>query len=167
MGFPGGSVVKNLPANAETGVWSHGWENPLEKEMPTHSSILAWEIPWTEESGGSPPTGSQKSWTWQWLNKTTTIYEVIRICLGHVRDLEEAENMGFALIDCNIINSWSPHNFLSSVHDTKTYMMMLWGINVITEQWAKFHGSIDAEPVFGAKGFREVFPREQMFEFSL
>ena len=50
--FPGGSVVKNLPANAETGVRSHGWENPLEKEMPTHSSILAWEIPWTEEPGG-------------------------------------------------------------------------------------------------------------------
>ena len=49
--FPGGSVVKNLPAKPETVVWSLGWEDPLEKEMATHSSLLAWEIPWTEEPG--------------------------------------------------------------------------------------------------------------------
>ena len=42
----GGSVVKNLPAKQETWVWSLDWEDPLEKEMETHSSILAWEIPW-------------------------------------------------------------------------------------------------------------------------
>ena len=42
--FPGGSVVKNLPAMPETWVWSLGWEDPLEKEMITHSSILAWEM---------------------------------------------------------------------------------------------------------------------------
>ena len=51
-GFPRGSVVKNPPAMQETWVRSLGWENPLEKEMATHSSILAWEIPWTEEPGG-------------------------------------------------------------------------------------------------------------------
>ena len=51
-GFPGGSVVKNLPAKQETWVQSLGWEDPLEKEMVTHSSILAWRMPWTEESGG-------------------------------------------------------------------------------------------------------------------
>ena len=50
-GFPGGSVVKNPPAVQKTWVWSLGWEDPLEKEMETHSSILAWEIPWTEEPG--------------------------------------------------------------------------------------------------------------------
>ena len=50
-GFPDGSVVKNLSAMQETWVWSLGWENPLEKEMATHSSILPWEIPWTEEPG--------------------------------------------------------------------------------------------------------------------
>ena len=43
---------KNLPAMQETGVQSLGWEDPLEKRMATHSSILAWEIPWTEEPGG-------------------------------------------------------------------------------------------------------------------
>ena len=46
-GFPGGSVVKNLPKVQETRVWSLGWEDPLGKEIATHPSILAWEIPWT------------------------------------------------------------------------------------------------------------------------
>ena len=45
-------LVKNLPAMQETWVQSLGWEDPLEKEMATHSSILAWEIPWTEELDG-------------------------------------------------------------------------------------------------------------------
>ena len=51
MGFPGGSVVKNPPADAAQ-VRSLGQEDSLEKEMTTHSSIPAWEIPWTEEPGG-------------------------------------------------------------------------------------------------------------------
>ena len=54
-GFLGGSVVKNPPAKQETQVQSLGQEDPLEKEMATHSSILAWEIPWTEESGSYSP----------------------------------------------------------------------------------------------------------------
>ena len=44
--------VKNPPAKQETWIRSLGWEDPLEKEMATHSSILAWETPWTEEPGG-------------------------------------------------------------------------------------------------------------------
>ena len=56
-------LVKNLPAMQETWVRSLGWEDPLEKEMATHVSILAWEIPWTEEPSGPQCTGSQKSWT--------------------------------------------------------------------------------------------------------
>ena len=47
MGFCGGSVVKNPPAMQELPIQSLGREDPLEKEMATHSSILAWEIPWT------------------------------------------------------------------------------------------------------------------------
>ena len=55
-------MVKRLPAMRETQVRSLGWEDPLEKEMATHSSILAWKIPWTEEPGrlqsmGSPRVG--------------------------------------------------------------------------------------------------------------
>ena len=49
---PGGSVVRNLPAKQETQVQSLGQEDPLEEGMATHSSILAWEILWTEEPGG-------------------------------------------------------------------------------------------------------------------
>ena len=52
-------VVKNLPAMQETQVRSLGWEDPLEKGTATHSSILAWRIPWTEEPGGLQSIGSQ------------------------------------------------------------------------------------------------------------
>ena len=51
-GFRGGSVVKNLPANQEKWVWSLGWEDPLEKEVATNSSILAWKIPRRGEPDG-------------------------------------------------------------------------------------------------------------------
>ena len=54
-------MVKNPPAMQETGVQSLGWEDPLEKEMATHSSILAWRIPWTEEPGRLQSMGSQES----------------------------------------------------------------------------------------------------------
>ena len=56
-------MVKNLPAKQETWAQSLGWEDPLEKEMATHASILAWEILWTEEPGGLQSMGSQKSQT--------------------------------------------------------------------------------------------------------
>ena len=59
MGFSGGLAVKNLPAMQETWVWYLGQEDPLEEGMATHSSILAWEIAWTEEPGGLQSTGSQ------------------------------------------------------------------------------------------------------------
>ena len=51
--------VKHLPVMWKTHVQSLGWEDPLEKEMATHSSILAWRISWTEEPGGLPSMGSQ------------------------------------------------------------------------------------------------------------
>ena len=54
-------LVKSLPAMQETWVRSLGRENPLEKEMATHSSILAWRIPWTEELGGLQSMGVTKS----------------------------------------------------------------------------------------------------------
>ena len=73
LGFPGGTVVKNPPAVQETQVQSLGWEDLLGKEMGTHSSILTWEIPWTEESGGLQTMGSQKSWTQLSTYKTALI----------------------------------------------------------------------------------------------
>ena len=53
-------MVKHLPAMWETRVRSLGWEDHLEKEMATHSSLLAWKIPWTEEPGRLQSTGSQR-----------------------------------------------------------------------------------------------------------
>ena len=53
-------MVKNPPAMQETSVQSLGWEDPLEKRMTTHSSILAWEIPWTEEPLGHSPWGHRE-----------------------------------------------------------------------------------------------------------
>ena len=53
--------LKRLPAMWETWVRSLGWEDPLEKEMATHSSILAWKIPWTEKPGGLQSMGRKES----------------------------------------------------------------------------------------------------------
>ena len=57
--FSGDSVVKNPSAKQDL-VQSLGWEDPLEEEMATHSSILAWRIPWTEEPGGLQSMGLQR-----------------------------------------------------------------------------------------------------------
>ena len=59
----------------ETWVWFLGWEDLLEKEMATHSSILAWRIPWTEELGGLQSTGRKESDTTEWLHFTRRIKE--------------------------------------------------------------------------------------------
>ena len=59
--FPYGSVSKESACNAGDPVQFLGWKDPLEKEMATDSSILAWRIPWTEEPGGLQSTGSQES----------------------------------------------------------------------------------------------------------
>ena len=64
MGFPSGSMVKNPAAMQETQQMQTqflGWEDPLEEGMAIHSSILAWEISWTEELGGLPSIGLQRA----------------------------------------------------------------------------------------------------------
>ena len=68
MGFPGGSEVNHLPAMQETWVRSLGQEDPPQKEMVTHSSTLAWRIPWTEEPGGLQSTGGKESDTTERLH---------------------------------------------------------------------------------------------------
>ena len=60
--------LKSRLAVQETWVWSLGWEDPLEKGIATHSSILAWEIPLTEEPGGLQSMGWKESDTTQWFN---------------------------------------------------------------------------------------------------
>ena len=69
--------IKNLPAMPEIQemwVWSLGHEDPLEKEMATHSSVFAWEIPWTEEPGGLQSKGSQRvKHDWASMHATMTL----------------------------------------------------------------------------------------------
>ena len=72
MGLPSGSVIKKPPSMQETQVWIFLVQEVVE-EMATHSSILALEIPWTEEPGGLQETGSQKGWTW--LSDYPTIHK--------------------------------------------------------------------------------------------
>ena len=58
--LPGGPVVENLPAMQGAWLQSLSWEDPLEKGMATHSNILAWRVPWTEEPGGLQSIGLQR-----------------------------------------------------------------------------------------------------------
>ena len=73
MGFTSGTVVKNPPAMREMRVRSLGQEGPLEKEMATHSSILAWRIPWTEEPAGYSPRGYKVSDTTERLSTGSSV----------------------------------------------------------------------------------------------
>ena len=61
MGFPSDPVVQKPPAKHKTWVWSLVWEDPLVKEMVTYSSILAWEVPWTEKPGQLQFMGLQRA----------------------------------------------------------------------------------------------------------
>ena len=78
-GFPVAQMVKNLPAKQDTWVQSLRWEDPLEKDMATPSSVLVWRIPWTEEPGPYSPWGRKESDTTEPLTytyeKTVTLVE--------------------------------------------------------------------------------------------
>ena len=63
-------MVKNLPEIQETRVWSLDWEDPLEEEMATRSSVLAWRVPRTEASAGYSPWGCKESDTTEWLSRS-------------------------------------------------------------------------------------------------
>ena len=71
-------AVRRLPAIWETWVQSLGWEHPLEKEMATHSSILAWRIPWTEEPGGLQSVGLQRVGH-DWVTSFSSKFQVYSI----------------------------------------------------------------------------------------
>ena len=77
-GFPVAQRLKCLPAMRGTWVQSLGQEDPLEKEMATHSSILAWRIPWTEEPGGLQSTGLKESDTTEQIHFHFHAWKVIQ-----------------------------------------------------------------------------------------
>ena len=82
VSFPGGSVVKNLPAHAGDVGSIPERGRILEEKMATHSSVLAWRIPWIAEPGGLQSRGSQKAWTQ--LSDQTTIVFFFKKLLFHV-----------------------------------------------------------------------------------
>ena len=92
MGFSSGSVVKNLPALQETQVLSLGPEDPLDEEMATGSSILAWRTPWTEEPGGATVHGTSKSRT---RLKQLSMHACILVLVVHPSLL--SQSVSFAL----------------------------------------------------------------------
>ena len=73
MGSSGGSDGKDSSCNAETWVQSLGWDDPLEEGMATHSTILAWRIPKTEDPGGLQSTGLQRVWH-DWATKPSPYF---------------------------------------------------------------------------------------------
>ena len=78
--FPVTQMVKNLPAMQKTRIWSLSWEDPLEKRMTSHSSILVWRIPWTEELGRMQSMGSQRvghNWVTS-LSLSCIVFTVLR-----------------------------------------------------------------------------------------
>ena len=75
-GLPGGSEVKILPAMQETWIQSLGWEDPRERWMATHPSILAWRIAWTESLMGYSPWGGEESDMTRWLTLYCINWEV-------------------------------------------------------------------------------------------
>ena len=83
--------LKHLPAMWETWVRSLGWEDDLEKEMATYSSILAWRIPWTDELGGLRSTGHKESDTTERLH-----FHLQKNGLNLIKSLNNKSNIYFA-----------------------------------------------------------------------
>ena len=109
LGFPHGSVVKNPLAKQETWVQSLSWEDPLEKEMATHSSILAWEILWTEEPGTLQSMRLLKNRT-LWLS-----------------DNNRQNFISDYLTDCIFLKTFSGFNFLVCVCNENLFFFM-WNV---------------------------------------
>ena len=109
----------------ETRIWSLDQEDPLEKEMATHSSILAWRIPWTEKSGGLHSMGSQ--WVGHdWASKTTTTYlavpglsqgmKIFHLCFQHVSD--QGSDPGSLCWQYVVLAAGPPGKFPASTFDS-------------------------------------------------
>ena len=113
--------LKHLPAMWETWVRSLDWEDPLEKEMATHSSILAWRIPWMEEPGGLQSTGSQESDTTERLHFLSgsimhlTSVQGVSLCV--VSGIALHGYNGVAFIPSSIDRQLGCLQFLATVND--------------------------------------------------
>ena len=93
-------MVKHLPAIRETWVQSLDWEDPLEEKMATHSSILAWRIPWTEEPGGLSSMVSER--VRQTEDACTRVKPGLLVC-GHTLFLQQWSSAGAAFCICPLL----------------------------------------------------------------
>ena len=96
-------TVKHLPAIKEIWVKSLGWEDPLEKQISTHSSTFAWKIPWTEKPGGLQPVGSQRV-RHDWATSLTLAWIRLPIFTAHRINLKLKQN-----------SAWSGHYLVHSL----------------------------------------------------
>ena len=137
-GFPGGTSGKESPCQGrrqETRVQSLGREDPLEKEMATHSSILAWTIPWTEEAGGLPSMGSWRvrhNWPcrYKW-NHTLYTFE-IGFCSGSRITLRLNQFVSHISISLLFISKkyrivWVHHSLFNNSHWRTFEPFPVWG----------------------------------------
>ena len=112
-------LVKNLPVVQETRVRSLGWEDPLEKEMATHSSILAWKISWTEEPGGLQSMGSQRV-RHDWVTNTLRILYVYP---GYKGDTNPFSDMWFANVFSYSVDSL--FTFLRMSFEAQMFLVLM------------------------------------------
>ena len=157
----------------ETQVWSLGWEDPLEKGMATHSSILAWRIPRTEEPGGLHSTGSQRV-RHDWATNTNTLshggsavscprLRRLRCALwrkhGRQRSLVTGVSYGAAGRSSGLVNqqhAWNQPSLLRNTHQTSSsidwLIKLLWpeAGRTLTLCFPGSHGSLAANSSFTA-----------------
>ena len=101
----GAQSLKSLTAMQETWVQSLGWGDPLDKEMATHSSILAWENPQTEESGGLQPWGHRESDRTEWASMQEYVHSNVEISGSQFSCLSKRGDFSF-LPQCRDIRAW-------------------------------------------------------------
>ena len=103
-------LVKNLPAMREIWVWSLGWEGSLEEGMATHSSILAWRIPWTEQPGGLQSMGSHRI-RHNWVIKHTHTHT-------HTQEAPTGKNSGMIWTSAKMVSAmrWNTMNCYIHTH---------------------------------------------------
>ena len=110
-------MVKNLPVMRETGTQSLDWEDPLEKAMATHSSILAWRMPWTEEPGWPIVHGSQRV-RYDWVTNTCTFQSLQSCRVGKNQKTHHTHT-------CTHVNSVFSHKRFSSINPLESGSSLL------------------------------------------
>ena len=140
---------KHLPAMRETWVRSLGREDPLEKEMATHSSILAWRIPWTEELGGLQSTGCKESDTTERLHFAFTFY-----CIAQFSSVTQScltlqlHGLQHARLPCSSPTPWAYSNSCPSSR---------WCHPTISSSVVPFSSCLQSFPVSGSFLMSQLF----------